>query len=101
MVSDEEVFYTDDIKTVWAHVVPISSREAVRAGAISMPDTLRVTFQYRAFDAEEYRLKYAGNIYNIEGAIDVDGLGVELELTCTKEPHATEAIERPVEEDED
>lgn len=95
MVDDKDVYYTDDIKTVWAHVEQIGSREAVQAGAVSMADTIRVSFWYRPFDAAEYRLKYAGAIYNIDGAIDVKGLREELELTCTKEPHPIEAVERP------
>lgn len=95
MVDGEEKYYIEDIKTVWAKVEQISSREAVLAGAICMPDTLRVTIWYRPFGAEEYRLAYGDDIYNIVGAIDVKGLHVDLELTCDKELDAEPAIPKP------
>ncbi len=97
-VGEDIVYYTDAVKTLYAKVVQIQSYEAVRAGAITMPDTIRVTIMYRKIKAEDYRLKYDGEIYNIEGAIDVDGRHEDLELTCTRESHAAPAVERPEEE---
>lgn len=93
MVDGDEIFYGKDVKNVWANVEQISSREAIYAGAISMPDTIRVKIWYRSLNAEEYRLSYAGNIYNIGGAIDIGGRHEELELTCTKEPDPSEVVE--------
>lgn len=97
MVGDEEVYYIEDAKKVWAKVKTIRSQKALLAGAYSIPDTLYITIWYRPFDAEEYRIAYNGNIYGIDGAIDVDNAHVDIEITCTKEPNALPMIAKPTE----
>ncbi|MBI6132322.1 phage head closure protein [Serratia marcescens] len=74
-----------DLTTIWAEVVPLSSREFVAAQAMQNAVTTRITIRYRQDIQPKYRILFRGKIFNIEGILSDPKSGLEyLTLPCSE-----------------
>lgn len=73
------------VRTVWAHVEPLSAREFVAAQAVHSEVTTRITIRYRDDITPDMRILHRGKIYNIRGVLPDNHSGLEyLTLPCTE-----------------
>lgn len=74
-----------DIKKVWADVVPLSAREFIAAQATQAEITTRITIRYRSGLTNANRIVFRDRIYNIEGVLPDAVSGLEyLTLPCSE-----------------
>lgn len=59
-----------EFATVWAQVSPLSAREAMQAAALNSTQTARMIIRWRDDLDATMRIKYRGEIYEIEGLIE-------------------------------
>lgn len=60
----------NELATVWAQVSPLSAREAMQAAALNSTQTARMIIRWRDDLDATMRIKYRGEIYEIEGLIE-------------------------------
>lgn len=76
-----------DIASVWASVAPISSSENLRAMAIALNISHKVTMRWReelgTLDGSRYRLEWRGQPMHINGVFNPDKQRRFLEISCT------------------
>lgn len=68
--------------SVWARVEPLSGREYFAARQVSSEQMVKITARYLAGVTAKMRVTYGSNVYDIQDVIDVDKLGVEMQLMC-------------------
>lgn len=74
------------LASVWAAIEPIRGRERFEAQHHAIEEDTRIRIRYRSdVTAEERVVDRAGQVYDIKGVLDVDGLGEELHLQCQRQ----------------
>lgn len=78
-----------DVFTVWAAVEGLSMRETLAAQAVRSEVTSKITVRYRAEFANPaaiaaLRISYGGRLFNIHGAVDLDGRRRYIELEVSE-----------------
>lgn len=79
-----------EVRKVYAHVEPVSGREALFGQAIQSEITDVVTVRYdpalwaEPSKATSYRLVVGSRILNVRGFANIDGGDREVELRCTE-----------------
>ncbi len=87
-VGQQLLTWTDAF-TVWAAVEGLSVRETLAAQAVRSEVTSKITMRYRAEFANPatvaaLRAIYDGRIFNIHGAVDLDGRKRSIELEVSE-----------------
>lgn len=73
------------LRTVWAHVEPLSAREFVASQAVQSEVTARITIRYRDDITPDMRILHRGKIYHIRGVLADHRSGLEyLTLPCSE-----------------
>ena len=75
-----------DIESVWANVVPLTTRTAEAAHQIYAATTHRVFVDYRADVTTNCRLIHGERVLDIGSVADLDDAHVTLELLCMEGP---------------
>lgn len=74
-----------EIKKLWADVVPLSAREFIAAQATQAEITTRITIRYRSDITSKHRIVYGNKIFNIEGVLPDPESGRDyLTLPCSE-----------------
>ena len=75
----------EDVKKIWADVVPLSAREFVASQAVQSEVTTRITIRKRSDVTNKHRILFRGQVYNIEGVLPDPVSGLEyLTLPCSE-----------------
>ncbi|CAM3407576.1 head-tail adaptor protein [Rouxiella silvae] len=75
----------ENVKKIWADVVPLSAREFVASQAVQSEVTTRITIRKRSDVTNKHRILFRGQVYNIEGVLPDPVSGLEyLTLPCSE-----------------
>jgi len=78
----QTVTWTTESSNEPAAIWPVSAKEAIKAGQISMVQTMRVRVRYRSGLESDWRIKNGTKYYNITGIVDPDMSNRWLDLMC-------------------
>ncbi|EIC82153.1 phage head closure protein [Serratia sp. M24T3] len=75
----------EDVKKLWADVVPLSAREFIAAQAVQSEVTTRITLRKRSDVTNQHRIIFRGQVYNIQGVLPDPVSGLEyMTLPCSE-----------------
>ena len=80
--EQEQSWNTDS--TEWAQIEPLSGREIEYAKALVAEVTHKVSLRYRSGVTVSQRVKFGSRLFDINAAINVEELNIELQLLCAE-----------------
>ena len=83
--TGQQIRSWSDSETVWADVNWSSGTEAEKNDVITQTQRVEFTLRYRsAINANDYRIKFEDELYDIESVEQVDAFRTWLKLRCKK-----------------
>jgi SPP1 family predicted phage head-tail adaptor len=78
----------EPVETVWAGVRPLKASESLRGQQSGMETTYVVTMRYNPRVTPDRRLNWGGHFLYVNGIIDTDGRGTEMQVGCREQEAA-------------
>ena len=84
-VSDSMGGFTEtwnDVDQVWAAIWPVSAKEQIQSGQMTMAVTMRIRIRYRSVFRPNWRIKYGNRYFSIVSIVNPNEKNEYLDLLC-------------------
>ena len=71
-----------ELESVWAEVIPISSKEFYSNASENVKNIIKFSIRYLRGITSDMKVEFQGNTYNIKGIMNIDMRYKELILIC-------------------
>ncbi len=71
---------------LWGRIVTSTGREALRGDQVQQADTVVLEFEGATRLRGSDRLVHMGDVYHLEGPINVEGRGAVIRVSCSRRP---------------